>query len=325
MPRLRRASAVSSPVGISRRGADCCVVSLARARCTPVGRAGRGRSSSSSRSTSTGSRAAASRNSARASSGRSAGWSSRCSPRSSCWALEGSQDAVEYTTVYLIERSLSLDNLFVFLLLFAYFGDPDGVPRAAAVLGHHRGAGAAARRDRRRHRAAQPVPLRHLLPGGGAARPRGPDLARRGESVDPDKNLMVRLVRKVFPVSSDMHYHYFVHRGRRAQGHAAAALPRRRRVRRHRLRDRLDPGRVRDHPRPVHHLDGQRLRAARPARAVRARRGPGAPLPLPRPDDRDRARRRGGQARDRGPGARSARSPRWRSSPCSSRRHRRCR
>src|SRR5215207_6484214 len=36
--------------------------------------------------------------------------------------LEGSEDAVTYTTVYLIERSLSLDNLFVFLLLFAYFG-----------------------------------------------------------------------------------------------------------------------------------------------------------------------------------------------------------
>ena len=38
--------------------------------------------------------------------------------------LEGSEDAVLYTTVYLIERSLSLDNLFVFLLLFAYFGVP---------------------------------------------------------------------------------------------------------------------------------------------------------------------------------------------------------
>ena len=38
--------------------------------------------------------------------------------------LEGGEDAVTYTTVYLIERSLSLDNLFVFLLLFAYFGVP---------------------------------------------------------------------------------------------------------------------------------------------------------------------------------------------------------
>src|SRR3954447_2858308 len=39
--------------------------------------------------------------------------------------FEGKDDAVVYTTVYFIERSLSLDNLFVFLLLFAYFGTPD--------------------------------------------------------------------------------------------------------------------------------------------------------------------------------------------------------
>jgi tellurite resistance protein TerC len=36
--------------------------------------------------------------------------------------LGDSSAAVDYTTVYLIERTLSLDNLFVFLLLFAYFG-----------------------------------------------------------------------------------------------------------------------------------------------------------------------------------------------------------
>src|ERR671918_713922 len=38
--------------------------------------------------------------------------------------FEGGESAVVYTTVYLIEGSLSLDNLFVFLLLFAYFGVP---------------------------------------------------------------------------------------------------------------------------------------------------------------------------------------------------------
>ena len=37
------------------------------------------------------------------------------------WAIDGANAATEYTTVYLIERSLSLDNLFVFLMLFAYF------------------------------------------------------------------------------------------------------------------------------------------------------------------------------------------------------------
>jgi tellurite resistance protein TerC len=38
--------------------------------------------------------------------------------------LEDSSTAIDYTTVYLIERTLSLDNLFVFLLLFAYFQVP---------------------------------------------------------------------------------------------------------------------------------------------------------------------------------------------------------
>src|SRR4051794_17402844 len=40
------------------------------------------------------------------------------------WPLRGGDDAIEYLTVYLVERSLSLDNLFVFLLLFAYFAIP---------------------------------------------------------------------------------------------------------------------------------------------------------------------------------------------------------
>ena len=40
------------------------------------------------------------------------------------WAVDGPTRATEYTTVYLIERSLSLDNLFVFLMLFAYFRIP---------------------------------------------------------------------------------------------------------------------------------------------------------------------------------------------------------
>jgi tellurite resistance protein TerC len=39
-------------------------------------------------------------------------------------ALDGGGAAVNYVTVYLIERSLSLDNLFVFLLIFGYFAVP---------------------------------------------------------------------------------------------------------------------------------------------------------------------------------------------------------
>ena len=57
--------------------------------------------------------------------------------------LSDADDAITYTTVYFIERSLSLDNLFVFLLLFAYFGIPEAYRArllfwgiAAALVGH---------------------------------------------------------------------------------------------------------------------------------------------------------------------------------------------
>ena len=126
------------------------------------------------------------------------------------YALRGHQDAIEYTTVYLIERSLSLDNLFVFLLLFAYFGIPTEyrarllfwgiiaalVLRLGAIVG-----GTAILNQVHFVIYLLAVALVIL-----AVRIwRGVE-----ESVDPDKNLMVRAVRRIFPVSNDMHYHYFV-------------------------------------------------------------------------------------------------------------------
>jgi len=122
----------------------------------------------------------------------------------------GSQDAIEYTTVYLIERSLSLDNLFVFLLLFAYFGIPTEYRARLLFWG-----------------IIAALLLRLCAIVGGTALLNQIHFVIyllavalvilavriwRGveESVDPDRNLMVRAVRRVFPVSSDMHYHYFV-------------------------------------------------------------------------------------------------------------------
>jgi tellurite resistance protein TerC len=40
------------------------------------------------------------------------------------WATEGSRPALEFYTGYLIELSLSVDNLFVFILIFQYFSVP---------------------------------------------------------------------------------------------------------------------------------------------------------------------------------------------------------
>ena len=125
--------------------------------------------------------------------------------------LEGSDDAVIYTTVYLIERSLSLDNLFVFLLLFAYFGVPYerrprllfwGIVAALALRGVFILAGTTL--IEQFHVVIYLLGVALLV------------LAYRiwrgvAENVDPDKNLMVRLVRRFYPVTGDFHGgHWFV-------------------------------------------------------------------------------------------------------------------
>src|ERR671916_3042705 len=120
-------------------------------------------------------------------------------------ALSNADDALTYTTVYFIERSLSLDNLFVFILLFAYFGVPEEyrarllfwgivaalVLRGLAILG-----GVAL--IERFHvvvyiLGATLLVLAYRILQGVA------------ENVDPDKNFIVRLVRRFFPVTGEYH------------------------------------------------------------------------------------------------------------------------
>ena len=119
--------------------------------------------------------------------------------------LSNEDDAVTYTTVYFIERSLSLDNLFVFILLFSYFGVPEEhrarllfwgivaalVLRGLAILG-----GVAL--IEQFHFVIYVLGVLLLV------------LAYRilrgvAENVDPDKNFIVRLVRRFFPVTSEYH------------------------------------------------------------------------------------------------------------------------
>jgi tellurite resistance protein TerC len=124
---------------------------------------------------------------------------------------EGGSQATEYTTVYLIERSLSLDNLFVFLLLFTYFGVPVELRARLLFFG-----------------IVFALVLRGLAIVGGLAIIERFEfiiyvlgallilLAIRilrgvSENVDPDKNPAVRLVRRFFPVTSEYHEnHWFV-------------------------------------------------------------------------------------------------------------------
>jgi tellurite resistance protein TerC len=131
--------------------------------------------------------------------------------------LEGSEQAINYTTVYLIERTLSLDNLFVFLLLFAYFGVPYerrprllywGIIAALVVRGLFILGGSAL--IEQFHFVIYPL---------GAALIVLAYRVFRGveENVDPDRNFMVRLVRRFYPVTGEFHgAHWFISReGRR--------------------------------------------------------------------------------------------------------------
>jgi tellurite resistance protein TerC len=114
----------------------------------------------------------------------------------------GLDDFVTYTTVYFIERSLSLDNLFVFVLLFAYFGVPTaqrarvlffGIVAALALRGLAILGGVALLQE-----------LHFFIYVLGALLLVLAYRILRGveENVDPDRNFVVRMVRRIFPVSS---------------------------------------------------------------------------------------------------------------------------
>jgi tellurite resistance protein TerC len=127
------------------------------------------------------------------------------------WVLSDADDAITYTTVYFIERSLSLDNLFVFILLFAYFGVPQehrarllfwGIVAALLLRGLAILGGVAL--IEQFHFVIYVLGVLLLV------------LAWRilkgvAENVDPDKNFVVRAVRRFFPVAGEYHdAHWFV-------------------------------------------------------------------------------------------------------------------
>jgi tellurite resistance protein TerC len=119
------------------------------------------------------------------------------------WKYLGPQPGVEFLTGYLIEKSLSIDNIFVIALLFAYFKVPDRyqhrvlfwgilgalVMRAAFIL-----AGAALLE--RFHWIIYLFGAFLILTGIKMA------LAPE-KGLEPEKNPVVRLVRRLMPVTSD--------------------------------------------------------------------------------------------------------------------------
>ena len=115
----------------------------------------------------------------------------------------GEQKAIEYFTGYLIERSLSIDNIFVFVLLFSYFKVPPeyqhkvlfwGVIGALILRASLIGVG---------------VVLIHQFSWiiyifGGFLVFTGFRMAMQDDGhIDPEKNIVIRLYKKFFPVTTE--------------------------------------------------------------------------------------------------------------------------
>jgi tellurite resistance protein TerC len=114
---------------------------------------------------------------------------------------QGPEKAVEFFTGYVVELSLSVDNMFVFALIFTYFGVPSsyhhrvlfwGILGALIMRGAFIAAGAA---------LLENFQWAFYLFGAFLIFT-GIRLAfQKHESVNIDRNLLVRLARRLFPIS----------------------------------------------------------------------------------------------------------------------------
>jgi tellurite resistance protein TerC len=119
------------------------------------------------------------------------------------WCLDGHQTAIEFATGYVVELALSVDNLFVFLLLFSYFAVPDRLQHRVLFWGI---IGALVMRAMMIGAGAVLLDRFHwiiyvfgaFLVFTGIRMLMQPD----GE-MEPEKNPVLKLVRRVVPVCDD--------------------------------------------------------------------------------------------------------------------------
>jgi tellurite resistance protein TerC len=138
------------------------------------------------------------------------------------WSRFGSQQGVEYLTGYLVEKSLSVDNLFVFMLLLAAFAVPAvlaqrvllyGIAGALVLRAIFIALGAA---------ALQTLDVAFLLFAviliATAVKLLRDALSGHEQEVDINKMRSVKLLRRVMPVVDDYHGTRMTirHNGRRA-------------------------------------------------------------------------------------------------------------
>ncbi|RIK67034.1 MAG: hypothetical protein DCC65_07375 [Planctomycetota bacterium] len=117
--------------------------------------------------------------------------------------LEGKDAAVKYFTGYVVEKSLSLDNIFVIAIIFKYFSVPAiyqhrvlfwGILGALIMRGTMIGAGTAL--IRQFHWIIYVFGVLLILTAVKM-------LMSKEEKIEPDRNPLVRLARRFYPVTSD--------------------------------------------------------------------------------------------------------------------------
>jgi tellurite resistance protein TerC len=142
------------------------------------------------------------------------------------WALRGGSAGNEYLAGYLIEKSLSIDNLFVFALIFGYFAVPAihqrrvifwGIVGAVLLRGVFIFAGAAL------------LDAVHwmIYAFGAFLVLTGIRMARHAEvEIHPERNPVLRLLRRIVPMTDDHHGSRFLVRidGRRLATPLVAAF-----------------------------------------------------------------------------------------------------
>lgn len=120
-----------------------------------------------------------------------------------CAAANGSQAAVDFLTAYVLEKSLSIDNIFVIALIFSYFKIPAARQHRVLFWGI---LGAVALRAAMIFGGVALLErfawLEYVL--GGLLIFSAVKLAvSRDQEFDPDHNPVVRLVKRLLPVSTD--------------------------------------------------------------------------------------------------------------------------
>ncbi len=115
----------------------------------------------------------------------------------------GQQEAFEFFTGYLIEKSLSVDNIFVIILIFSYFNVPSAYQHKVLFWGI---LGALVLRVIFILAGVELIHKFHWLIYifGGFLVFTGIKILTQGDiKLDPDKNPLVKLVRRIFPVTPD--------------------------------------------------------------------------------------------------------------------------